>query len=157
MRSDYALYSVAIIFFIITGISFILVLNEFERNLSVIATAILGFLFVGLGYSIKPKTKTTPTSIAASQPPPAPSPIVEETTTEKKNEAVAVQLPTQIKDLTAVKGIKEKRAIQLKALGINSIEDLANASADKLAAKLKTSSKFTAQWIQNAKELLNKS
>ena len=157
MRSDYALYSVAIIFFIITGISFILVLNEFERNLSVIATAILGFLFVGLGYSLKPKTKTTTTSIAVTQPPPAPSPLTEEIKIEKKNEAVAVQSSIQIKDLTAVKGIKEKRAKQLKTLGINTIEDLAKASADKLAAKLKISSKFTTQWIQNAKELLNKS
>lgn len=157
MRSDYALYSVAIIFFIITGISFILVLNEFERNLSVVATAILGFLFVGLGYSIKPKTKTATTSIAVTQPPPAPPPLTEEIKMEKKNEAVAVQSSIQIKELTAVKGIKEKRAKQLKSLGINTIEDLANASADELAAKLKTSSKFTAQWIQNAKELLNKS
>lgn len=50
MRSDYALYAAALIFFAITVISFE-VLTELERNLSVVATVILGFLFIGVGYT----------------------------------------------------------------------------------------------------------
>jgi len=55
--------------------------------------------------------------------------------------------------LTDVKGIGEKRAAQLRVLGITSVEDLAKASADDLAAKLKISPKITGKWIKNAKEI----
>jgi predicted flap endonuclease-1-like 5' DNA nuclease len=58
--------------------------------------------------------------------------------------------------LTDVKGIGEKRASQLRALGILSIEDLAKASAKDLAAKLNVSTKITDKWIQNAKEITQK-
>ena len=70
MRSDYALYMVAVIFFVITAISFALVPTEFERNLSVVTTTVLGLLFIGLGYTQRPKPKVT----AIKAPPPAPSP-----------------------------------------------------------------------------------
>jgi predicted RecB family nuclease len=56
-----------------------------------------------------------------------------------------------------VKGIKEKRVGQLKTIGINSIEDLANASANDIAAKLQVSSKITGKWVESAKELSKKS
>ncbi|MGB9756309.1 MAG: helix-hairpin-helix domain-containing protein [Candidatus Bathyarchaeales archaeon] len=152
MRSDYALYTVAIIFFIITGISFA-VLSEPERNLSVVATAVLGLLFLGLGYSqrAKPQVKT-----AEPTPTPTPQPPVTEVVVEEKPVAAAeVALPTL--ELTQVKGIKEKRAGQLKAVGINSVEDLANASAKDLAAKLKISPKIVERWIEDAQKLLKKS
>jgi predicted flap endonuclease-1-like 5' DNA nuclease len=80
---------------------------------------------------------------------------VQETVTPQPTEAVA-PIKTKL-DLTQVKGIKEKRAEQLRALGIKSVEDLANASAAELAAKLKIASYFTEKWIENAKELAGKS
>jgi predicted flap endonuclease-1-like 5' DNA nuclease len=55
-----------------------------------------------------------------------------------------------------VKGIGEKRAEQLKALGISSAEDLAKASVEDLATKLKVSPKFTGKWIENSKQLVKK-
>lgn len=57
-------------------------------------------------------------------------------------------------DLTQVKGIGEKRATQLKANGISSIEDLAKADAIDLAAKLKVSPKIVEKWIAGAKEII---
>jgi predicted flap endonuclease-1-like 5' DNA nuclease len=63
-----------------------------------------------------------------------------------------VQLVQPMADgLTDVKGIGEKRAAQLRALGISSVEDLAKASAKDLAARLNVSPKITDKWIQNAK------
>jgi len=56
-------------------------------------------------------------------------------------------------ELTDVKGIGEKRADQLRALGILSVEDLSKASAKDLAARLKISQKITDKWIQNAREI----
>ena len=163
MRSDYALYMVAIIFLIITVISFALVSTEFERNLSVVTTAMLGLLFFGLGYTQRPKPQSV--AVKASPPPaapprvaaPAPLPAVE-VVKEKKPEIVVEAAPVpSIMELTEVKGIGEKRKEQLKALGIRSVEDLAKASAEDLAQKLKISPKITGKWIENAKNLSGKS
>jgi len=158
MRSDYSLYAVAIIFFIITVVSFALGLAEFERNVWVVTTAILGLLFIGLGYSQRPKPKAT--AIEAPPPPPAPAtPIPSEVTEavkEEKVEIVAETAPTKV-ELTEVKGIGEKRSEQLKALGISNVEDLAKASAKDLAVKMKISPKITERWIENAKKLVEKS
>ncbi len=79
MRSDYMLYTVAIIFFVITGISFAVLNVGFERNLSVVSTAILGLLFLALGFALRPKpiaapTSMTPTYSAQPLPPPPPEP-----------------------------------------------------------------------------------
>ena len=156
MRSDYALYLVAIIFFIITAMSFALELAEFERNLWVLTTAVLGLLFAGLGYSQRPKPQAR--VIEAPPPPsltlPAP-PAVTEVVVEK-TETVVETAPPKVA-LTEVKGIGEKRAEQLKALGVNSVKELANASAKDLAVKLKISPKITGKWIDNAKKLVEKS
>jgi len=160
MRSDYALYIVAIIFFVITAISYI-VLEELTRSLFVVSTTVLGLLFLLLGYILRPKPK----AITVEAPPalpatvtPAASTVTEAIKVEKTETIVeaAPSAPPRL-ELTAVKGIKEKRAAQLKALGINTVEDLANASAKDLAAKLKISPKFTEPWIENAKKLLEKS
>ena len=56
-------------------------------------------------------------------------------------------------DLKKVKGIGEKRAAQLGALGINNVDDLAVASAEELAAKLGVSRKVAEKWVLGAKEL----
>jgi predicted flap endonuclease-1-like 5' DNA nuclease len=60
-------------------------------------------------------------------------------------------------ELTEVNGIGVKRAEQLKNLGINSVDDLARASAEDLAAKLKISAKVTRKWTESAKQLAEKS
>ncbi|MGD6934643.1 MAG: helix-hairpin-helix domain-containing protein [Candidatus Bathyarchaeia archaeon] len=54
--------------------------------------------------------------------------------------------------LTNVKGIGEKRASQLNALGIKTVEELANASVEELAKSLKVSPKIVAKWVEAAKQ-----
>ena len=155
MRSDYALYAVALIFFAITVVSFA-VLIDFERNLSVVATAVLGLLFVGVGHTQRPKAKVE--AIHAPPPPPPSVPKTAEVAVQQKVETKVEPAPVAAKvELIGVKGIKEKRAEQLKALGIRNVQDLANASAEDLAKKLNISPWFTEKWINSAKELLAKS
>ncbi|MEM3699600.1 MAG: helix-hairpin-helix domain-containing protein [Candidatus Bathyarchaeia archaeon] len=151
MRSDYALYTVAIIFFIITGI--VLVYQVEFKELWVVTTAVLGLLFIGLGYSqrAKPQVKAAEPTLT-----PAPQPTVTEVRVEEKP-VTTVEVAPPTLELTQVKGIKEKRAGQLKALGINSVEDLAKASSEDLAAKLKISPKIVERWIEDAQKLLKKS
>jgi len=169
MRSDYALYVVAIIFFIITGISSAIGLAELERNLWVVTTAVLGLLFAGLGYTQRPRPKgriivetppSTPaqTTATTALTPPA-STVTEPAVMETKEETIEVttEAAPTVSGLTEVKGIGEKRKQQLNALGINSIDDLAKASANELAKKLEISPKITGKWIENAKTLLEKS
>jgi predicted flap endonuclease-1-like 5' DNA nuclease len=74
----------------------------------------------------------------------APAPITE-------TEAIPNK-PVMESPLTKVKGIGEKRASQLNALGINSIEELAKSSAKDLAKSLKISPKIVDKWIVGAKE-----
>jgi predicted flap endonuclease-1-like 5' DNA nuclease len=151
MRSDYALYGVAIIFFVITAFSLI-VLGGVEQNLSVVTTVVLGILFVGLGLTLRPSTKTARATAPTAPTPQAPVAIE----TPIKEEEVVVETASKTLELTSVKGIKEKRAAQLKALGINTVEELSTASPEKLAKKLKISPKFTESWVQNAKKLVEK-
>ena len=155
MRSDYALYVVALIFFIITGIGAYML--EEPQRLWVVSTAVLGFFFIGLGYTQRPK----PQAPIIEAPPPAPAPApapptIVEPIKEEKTEVIAEVAPPTM-ELTEVKGIGEKRKERLKALGISSVEDLSRASAKDLAEKLKISPKITERWIENAKRLLEKS
>ncbi|MEM3153323.1 MAG: helix-hairpin-helix domain-containing protein [Candidatus Bathyarchaeia archaeon] len=152
MRSDYALYTVAIIFFIITGIIFAIQMEETYKSLGIIATTVLGIFFIGLGYTQRPRTKMQ-TTVATPPVPPPSTPPPTEAVVEK---ALEIATPTGT-PLTNVKGIGEKRAAQLKALGVNSVEELAKASAEELASKLKVSPKITQKWIENAKKLTEKS
>ncbi|MEM1566424.1 MAG: helix-hairpin-helix domain-containing protein [Candidatus Bathyarchaeia archaeon] len=151
MRSDYALYTVAIIFFILTGMIYFYQVEY--RELCMVATSVLGLFFIGLGYIQRPKTtaKTvetpaaTETAVAAMQAAP------------EEGEKLPLETPSAaVRGLTEIKGIGAKRAEQLKALGIASIEDLAKASAKDLASKLKVSPKITRKWIEEAKKLLEK-
>jgi predicted flap endonuclease-1-like 5' DNA nuclease len=152
MRSDYALYTVAIIFFIITGI--VLAYQVEFKELWVVTTAVLGLLFVGLGYSQRAKPQVK--AVEPAPPAPTPQPTVTQVVVEEKPVTSAEVAPLKL-ELTQVKGIKEKRAGQLKAIGINSVEDLAMASAEDLAAKLKISPKIVERWIEDAQKLLRKS
>lgn len=152
MRSDYVLYAVAIIFFIITAAAAVTPMQQ----LWILTPAVLGLVFIGLGYTQRPKLKAaTPTTIVpVTAPPPPPSPPPRPAVAEAvKLEDVKPLVQPSVGGLTEVKGIGEKRAAQLKTLGINSIEDLAKASAEDLAAKLKISPKITKKWIENAKEI----
>jgi len=151
MRPDYALYAVAIIFFVLTGIIYLHQTNY--KELYMVASTVLGLFFMGLGYTQRPKatskvktqTQTEVTTITTTQAAP------EE---EKKHPQ---ETPSVVmRELTEIKGIGAKRAEQLKALGITNIEDLANSSAEDLASKLKVSQKITKRWIEDAKKLLEK-
>jgi predicted flap endonuclease-1-like 5' DNA nuclease len=146
MRLDYTLYILAALLFLITAVSSIM-LVEAERNLWVVTTVVLGILSIGLGYSQRPKTEAQ-----ARQPAVAiPQTIMPETQPATTMETPAM---TETLELTQVKGIGEKRATQLKAIGINSVNDLAKASAEDIAKKLQISSKITKKWIDSAKALV---
>jgi predicted flap endonuclease-1-like 5' DNA nuclease len=155
MRSDYALYTVAIIFFILTAI---VVAYQVEfKELWVVTTAVLGLFFIGLGYTQKPRPQPVTVETLVKAPAPAvlaPS-AATEVVKEEKPGIIVEAAPTKM-GLTEVKGIGEKRAEQLKALGISSVEDLAKASEQDLAEKLKISPKITGKWIENSKKLLEK-
>jgi predicted flap endonuclease-1-like 5' DNA nuclease len=173
MRSDYMLYAVAIIFFILTGA--VAAIYWTEQQLWVVTTAVLGLVFIGLGYTQRPKpttpatvatttttvTTSTPTTSLATTAPaaPAPQPAPMQTQTEEVEVPTAVptvEAPPPTPETMKVKGIGEKRAAQLKALGINSVEELAKASAKDLATKLQISPKITGKWIENAKQIAEK-
>jgi len=148
MRLDYTLYVLAALLFIITVISLVTpLIAETERNLWVVTTVVLGILSVGLGYSQRPKTKAQACQPAVQIP---------QATVPQTQPATTMETPPMTKalELTQVKGIGEKRATQLKALGINSVEDLAKASAKTIAKKLQISPKITKKWIASAKKLV---
>ncbi|MGD0495853.1 MAG: helix-hairpin-helix domain-containing protein [Candidatus Bathyarchaeia archaeon] len=164
MRSDYALYAVAIICFIISGVS-----AAYTASLWTVTPVVFGFVFIGLGYTLRPKRAVT-TQIAVAPPPPsvvaAPTPKVTEVVEEKKpvetrpEPVVQAEPVVEVKPPSAglleVKGIGEKRAEQLRTLGVSTVEDLATASAKDLATKLKISPKITGKWIENAKGIVGK-
>ena len=196
MRLDYTLYALAAVFFIITAVSFVMLI-ETERNLWVVSTVVLGLLSIGLGYSQRPKIRGAATSpmpttetatsgtTAIAQAPQTPLVTTVETAKVEapKEEAVQITMePTPVMEaqpevktetvieippmmetpapaaaptieLTQVKGIGEKRAAQLKAIGINSIDELAQTSSEEVAKKLQISPKIVKKWIAGAKEL----
>jgi predicted flap endonuclease-1-like 5' DNA nuclease len=171
MRLDYILYALAALILIITIVPFAVTIEGVEtetRSLWVVTTVVVGLLTIGLGYSQRPKAaaqacKPDITAPQETLPPTQPETTVEapeEEKTEALIEKTAIkEAPapassvTATMDLTQVKGIGEKRAAQLKALGINSADDLADASANAIAKKLKISPKITSKWIESAKEL----
>ena len=166
MRSDYALYAVAVIFFIMTGIvltySYLAYVIEF-RELWILTTAVLGLAFIGIGYSQRPRSKTIQTpsgTVASSTPIPGKSssarPIVTKALKEEKA-GVGAETDPSVEGLSRIKGIGEKRAGQLRTIGIGSVEELASARPRQLAGKLEVSTKTTRKWIQNAKEIIEKS
>jgi predicted flap endonuclease-1-like 5' DNA nuclease len=164
MRLDYVLYALAIICFIVTGA---VAAYAATQQLWIVTTAVIGLAFIGIGYTQRPRGEPEKTMAVSPPPPPPtlPTPKPIETKTETKMPEIKVETPTaptvQIKPpsvrLLDVKGIKDKRALQLKAIGINSVEDLAKASPTELAAKLKIAPYFTGKWIESAKEILKKS
>jgi len=141
MRSDYALYGIALVCLILSAFFFIQS-DRIPREMKEIIPSvlvILGLVFVGLGYMMRPG-KAVPTPLM-SQPIPAtaltPTPIVE----------------SPLK-LTMVKGIGPKRAEQLKRLKIGTVEDLAKTSVKVLSAKTGVSQKVARRWIKEADKLI---
>jgi predicted flap endonuclease-1-like 5' DNA nuclease len=168
MRLDYALYIVAVICFIISGVW---AAYTAVHSLWIVTPIVFGLVFIGLGYTQRPK-QTVTTQIAVAPPPPTvvtvPAPKVTEVVVEEKKPEEAkpepivqatpsVEVKSPPPGLLDVKGIKEKRARQLNAIGINTVEDLSKASVEDLAARLKIAPYFTGKWIENAKEILKKS
>jgi len=83
MRTDYALYVVALIFFIIAA--GVVVANMKKTELYIYALAVVGIAFIGLGYMARPKTTTiavtkpsTPTPKASPEAEAQPKTVVEE-------------------------------------------------------------------------------
>lgn len=183
MRSDYLLYLLALVFFMLAAVSLALVADQAEKTLWVVATVILGLVSLGLGYYQRSKTKATK-AVAPNTTEEFVDPHIKEahiaediekhaepTTTPVSVSPMPTQLiapipamtPTSIEvsiplksELLAIKGIGEKRATQLKELRINNISDLANASPEDLARNLTISPKITQKWVKSAKELQNK-
>lgn len=162
MRLDYMLYTVGIICFIITvGVAY----AATEQQLWIVIPIVLGFAFLGIGVTQRPKQEVS-TQMAVAPPPPPPTIARTEATNvkqeikveEKKIEpSPVIEIKQATHELLEVKGIKDKRALQLKAVGINTVEDLAKASATDLATKLKIAPYFTGKWIENAKQIVEKS
>ncbi len=95
-----------------------------------------------------PVIENTVTVESPTQPlSPTPSPATE-TTTLPDTQPVTHVKRSQVKRL---KGIGQKRAAQLNALGISSFEELANASAEDVAKSLQISPKIVKRWISEAK------
>ena len=170
MRLDITLYILAGLLFLVTIVSLVTqLIAEAERPLWVVATVVLGILSIGVGYSQRPKTEaqacqpavpipqtTMPeTQPVATMEAPKEEKAVAPMETPVMKEAPTVTTPvTATIELTQVKGIGEKRAAQLKALGINSVGELANASVNTIAEKLKISPKIVDKWVAGAKELV---
>ncbi len=101
MRSDYALYVVAIICFIIAAYA-----ATITSELYIYAIAVLGIIFIGLGYMARPKSAT----LAPSKPPPPPPPPQPETQqrAEPKEEPTQTQTSAPTKE-TAQRTTRRRR------------------------------------------------
>ena len=90
---------------------------------------------------------------APVQPSNIETPQITQPPTQQATEAVPVETVVE-SPLIKIKGIGEKRANQLNALGINTIDELAKASAQDIAKSLKISSKIVDKWVAGAKDLI---
>jgi predicted flap endonuclease-1-like 5' DNA nuclease len=180
MRLDYVMYALSILFFIITATSLAIITDQNGRNLYAVSTVVLGLLLATAGFYMRPKIKTsaaytstvsTPQESAPASVPQAvltieaPTVVVEapkveappaETTVVAEPQPPA-QIPTPVSEapameFTQIRGISQNRATQLKANGINNIQELANANAADLATKLNVSPKIVKMWIGSAKK-----
>jgi hypothetical protein len=104
MRSDYGLYIVAVICFIIAGIFLTGAIPDYALTGSMGMVAIpifviLGVIFAVTGYATKPKIATLPAKEpqpALAEPTPLPvAPVVEEVTAEPVTEPAPTEAPPQ--------------------------------------------------------------
>ena len=139
MRADIPLYIIAIICF---GLAAGLHLYSSEpAQAYTVILAVLGAIFAGVGYSMRPKPTIETETITIEKP-------------ETREEATAKAETKPSLELIDVKGIGPKRAEQLKKIGIQSVEDLAKESSEELSKKAKVSTKIADKWIKAAKEAL---
>ena len=152
MRSDYALYVVAIMCFILAAVVFAgsidyvgyLVMDPLISMVTTTVLAILGLISAGAGYLVRPGEMTLiprphlPASKLSSSPP-------------TPHLSLPVIPPIEV---TEVRGVGPKRAKQLQELGINTAQDLAKTTATTLAAKTELSTKITRKWVRRAKRLI---
>jgi len=139
MRADIPLYIIAIICF---GLAAGLHLYSSEpAQAYTVILAVLGAIFAGVGYSMRPKPTIETETITIEKP-------------EAREEATAKAETKPSLELIDVKGIGPKRAEQLKKIGIQSVEDLAKESSEELSKKAKVSTKIADKWIKAAKEAL---
>ena len=150
MRPDVPLYIIAIICFALAGY---LQCTYPEQFAYIITLTVLGVIFLGAGYSMKPKPIVIKTREQLQVPETQEAEVAPKIESETK---AAVTEEKAALELTHVKGIGPKRAEQLKRIGIQSPEDLANKSSEELAEKLKVSAKIAEKWIKAAKKLLEK-
>ncbi len=154
MRSDYALYVVAVICLILAAVVFATTavgypLMEPLINMVTIAVlVILGVISAGAGYLIRPEEMM----LAPPPQPPPPKPPSETPTTPTTPPPKTTLAPPI--NITEIRGIGPKRAEQLRALGINTAQDLVETTASTLAAKTELSPKVTRKWVREAKRLI---
>lgn len=173
MRLDYVMYIIAGLFFIVTIVAAVstYITEMTTRQLWIMSTVVLGLISIGFGYFQRPKAiiqtsqpnATTP-KVAVTQTiqaPAEPVAVVETTATIESTpqsptstETTSNMPVTHVKrsQVKRIKGIGQKRAAQLNALGINSYVDLANASAADVAKSLQISPKTVKKWITEAEE-----
>jgi hypothetical protein len=97
MRLDFTLYVLAVVFFLLTAVSFTRVEDQNEQTIWVGATMVLGLISIGLGYYERLKAKT----VALQPVVPAPQPTMPQTSPETTVEApkvekaeTAIEMPT---------------------------------------------------------------
>ncbi len=168
MRLDYILYVLAALLLILTVVPFVVTIEGVEsdeRNLWVIASILFGLLSLGLGYSQRPKTTAQacqPAATMTQQTIPTAAEAAQEATKIPEEKAVVKTTPsvvthaTKTMEPTQLKGISEKRAEQLKALGIKNIADLVKASPITVAKKLRFPQKSLRNGLPVPKNSLSK-
>ena len=185
MRLDYTLYVLAVVFFIITATSFML-LTGINQTLWAFTSTALGAISIVAGMiqtrSLKnnqtqtatattpvpnietptQKTEAMPTTAPSDETPPpsVPTKITEAQTIEPSAQTLQTPQstegpPTKL-SLTDIAGIGEKRAMQLNNMGITTVEELTQASATIIAETLKVSPKIATKWVREAKKLAKK-
>jgi hypothetical protein len=103
----------------------------------VFVLALFGSTSLVFAYSVRPRTVQQKPLQVEPSPPVDASPAVE-----------------HLNDLTQVRGIGERRAAQLKALGVDTVASLSTCSPEDLAEKLNVSPKRTTRWIAEARRHL---
>jgi len=138
MRADIPLYIIAVICFISATILHLYPPAGSEPSTYTVILAVLGAIFAGVGYSMRPRQIETVEA-------------VKETTAKDAVTETETRSSLQLVD---VKGIGPKRAEQLRSIGIQSVEELAKQSSEELSKKANVSTKIAGKWIEEAKKTL---
>lgn len=104
MRSDYILYGVAILCFIAAAYT-----ATITTELYVYAIAVLGIVFIGLGYMARPKELVSSTATPTLQPAPPPPKPSSKPSSNPKTEAKE-ETATKTKKTTTKKRTRKKRS-----------------------------------------------